>query len=111
MKRLNKLTPFISLLEPRILFDGAAVTTAVDVLDNSSFENDTQEMVSASETPQEKKEVIFIDSKIQNYQDIIKDLDSNANIYCRDELKSLSLNLFAIFLETKMAFASECLII
>ena len=37
MRRKNIKKPIISALEQRILFDGAAVTTALDVLDNSSF--------------------------------------------------------------------------
>ena len=36
-KSNNNKKPRIRALEPRILFDGAAVTTAVDVLDNTSF--------------------------------------------------------------------------
>lgn len=36
-KSNNNKKPLIRALEPRILFDGAAVTTAVDVLDNTSF--------------------------------------------------------------------------
>ena len=33
--------PLIRALEPRILFDGAAITTAIEVLDNTSFNNTT----------------------------------------------------------------------
>ncbi len=39
MKKNNKKKPLIRALEPRILFDGAAITTAIEVLDNTSFEN------------------------------------------------------------------------
>lgn len=38
MKRNNTRKPVIRALEPRILFDGAAVATAIDVLDNTSFD-------------------------------------------------------------------------
>ena len=37
MKTSKNKKPLIRALEPRILFDGAAVTTAVEVLDNTSF--------------------------------------------------------------------------
>ena len=48
-----KNKPLISALEPRLLFDGAAVATAVEVLDNTNFENnsaDTNDTPPASES-------------------------------------------------------------
>ncbi|MFY4787916.1 VCBS domain-containing protein [Aliarcobacter butzleri] len=47
MKKNKNKKPLIRALEPRILFDGAAVTTAVEVLDNTSF---TQTSASTTDT-------------------------------------------------------------
>ena len=47
MKKSKNKKPLIRALEPRILFDGAAVTTAVEVLDNTSF---TQTSASTTDT-------------------------------------------------------------
>ena len=57
MKRKNLKKPMISALEQRILFDGAAVATAVDVLDESSFSsNDTKTTTSSNDVTQNNAE-------------------------------------------------------
>jgi hypothetical protein len=58
MKRRNLKKPMISALEQRILFDGAAVATAVDVLDESSFSsnNNTQTTTNSNDVTQNNAE-------------------------------------------------------
>lgn len=41
--------PIISALEQRVLFDGAAVATAVDVLDDSSFATTSNDSVTTND--------------------------------------------------------------
>lgn len=77
-----KRNPLISTLEPRVLFDGAAVATAVDVLDNNSFENnDTPDNTSDN---QKTKEIAFIDSSVENKEKIVEQLDDNIEVYYLD---------------------------
>lgn len=93
-----KRNPLISALEPRVLFDGAAVATAVDVLDNNSFENnDTPDT-----TPQENKskEIVFIDSQVENKEEILKQLYENTEVYILDD-KSDVLEQIETILEDK----------
>ncbi|QKJ21501.1 DUF4347 domain-containing protein [Poseidonibacter lekithochrous] len=83
-----KNKPLISALEPRLLFDGAAVATAVEVLDNTNFENnsaDTNDTPPASESQlNNKKEVAFIDSNVKDKQILIDSLDENIDVYIID---------------------------
>ncbi len=104
-----KRRPLISALEPRLLFDGAAVATAVDVLDNSSFESnslkDSVDELPAiqNDSENQKKEIAFIDSNIKNYETILKDLNENINIseiYIIDS-NSNGLEQIASILESK----------
>ena len=60
MKKSNNKKPLIRALEPRILFDGAAVTTAVDVLDNTSFNEASN---SSTVSPHANDGTISTDSK------------------------------------------------
>lgn len=66
--------PLISALEPRLLFDGAAVATAVDVLDENSFE-DTQAESTAKENSVEKNSIAFVDKNLKDVDTIVEDLE------------------------------------
>jgi VCBS repeat-containing protein len=90
MPKMRK--PTISTLEPRILFDGAAVETAVDVLDNSSFENsqnsdntqDTNIENIYSERTTQKKDVVFIDNSLENYDFLVDKLSPYSELFLID---------------------------
>ena len=81
----------IQLLEPRIMFDGAAVYTAseaIDLLDDqNSFQtqSDTSQIISdvtsITDNPDSRKEIVFIDSGVDNYQTIVDAIDSSTVSY------------------------------
>ena len=82
----------IQLLEPRIMFDGAAVyaaSEAIDLLDDqqsasrdsSSLSSDLNSVI---ENPNSRKEIVFIDSGVDDYQTIINAIDSSKSIYLID---------------------------
>lgn len=97
-KTTRKRKPTISALEPRILFDGAAVATSVDVLDNNSFEisgtaksnettsndvtNSTDSVIVNDVTvaPQApvRKEISFVDTTVGDYQ-VLADKAANTS--------------------------------
>ena len=80
--------PFISMLEPRILFDGAALTTAVDTLDATSFDNSddtsTQELPATQSPSENRKEVVFIDPAVDDKQTLIDGIDDGVDVYILD---------------------------
>lgn len=108
MKRRNK-KPVISALEQRILFDGAAVATAVDVLDNSSFEsqsttktsndvtknnteNSVHEVQAVQSFEKNKREVAFVDITVKDYQTLVDAVGQGIETYLvssLDEIKSI----------------------
>ena len=101
MDKLHTIKPIISSLEARILFDGAALTTAVDVLDNNSFDNEVNYTPPANEqTSKDRNEVVFIDSGIKDYQNIVSDLDTQFDIYTINQ-DSDGLEQIASILQTK----------
>ncbi|RBQ28461.1 DUF4347 domain-containing protein [Aliarcobacter vitoriensis] len=109
MKRRNMKKPVISALEQRILFDGAAVVTAVDVLDNSSFEsksttktsndvtqNNAENSVHEAQAVQgferTKKEVAFVDITVKDYQTLVDGIGEGVETYLvrsMDEINSI----------------------
>ncbi|MGP2656728.1 DUF4347 domain-containing protein [Malaciobacter sp. WC5094] len=93
-----KRNPLISVLEPRVLFDGAAVATAVDVLDNNSFENN--ETQDSTTTTFESKQIAFIDNDVKNKEKIVEQLDDNIEVYYLDD-KSDALKQIQNILEDK----------
>jgi len=100
-----KKKPLISALEPRILFDGAAVATAADTLDNSSFYNapeDNSAIPAAVESSpsNDKKEIAFVDSGVEDYQTLIDGLDSSIEVYILDGTQN-GLDQIASILEGK----------
>ena len=77
-------------LEPRIMFDGAAVFTATEALDQLE---DQQTLASQTDINQNdsvevllknkdtKKEIVFIDKGVDDYQTIVNSIDSSKSIY------------------------------
>ncbi len=100
MKHTRK-KPIISALEQRMLFDGAAVGTAVDVLDKSSFSTHTNDttvknsdvtnenaensvhtaQATPSSEPNVRKEVAFVDTSVKDYETLAKGIGDNVEIY------------------------------
>ncbi|TDO96026.1 VCBS repeat-containing protein, partial [Marinomonas balearica] len=91
--------PLISALEPRLLLDGAAVATAVDVLtdtqlqsieDQNSSETDDKALAPTEVRAVDvslnngRKEVVFIDSNIENYQTLIESIDEGIEVQLID---------------------------
>jgi VCBS repeat-containing protein len=71
---IKKLKPIISMLEPRIVFDGAAINTAIDVIDHSILDNTDKNISENIESLEQKKEIIFINDDIENYKDLTNEL-------------------------------------
>lgn len=94
MKQNNKRKPLISALEPRILFDGAAVTTAVDVLDNTSYSNDNTNDVAEAPATQsferDRKEIAFVDKNLSDVDTLINGIDQNIEVHLIDDLGDIS---------------------
>ena len=94
MVKDNKNYPqlHIQLLEPRIMFDGAAIYTAseaLDILDDQqSLQVDEKNLSSdlnpIIENSNSRKEIVFIDSGVDNYQTIVDAIDSSKSIYLID---------------------------
>lgn len=105
MKKVNKKKPIISALEQRILFDGAAVATAVDVLDNSSFtassndattnndvtSNNAENSVHGAQATQsferDRREVAFVDSSVEDFQTLVDGIKDGVEIFVFDGSK------------------------
>ena len=96
IKKIKK--PIISALEQRILFDGAAVATVVDVLDNSSFssndttttsndvtsnnaENSVHEAQAVQGFERPRKEVAFVDATVTDYQTLVDGVGEGVETY------------------------------
>ncbi|MBY0416987.1 MAG: DUF4347 domain-containing protein, partial [Pararheinheimera sp.] len=101
--------PLIMALEPRLLLDGAAVATAVDVLTDAQLHQDAFQSISsevdASQTdtsagiaPTEvrpldptrnsgKKEVVFIDSNVTDYQTLLAGIKEGVEVVLLDGSK------------------------
>ena len=94
MDKDNKNYPqlHIQLLEPRIMFDGAAIYTASEALDmlgdQQSIQVDEKNLSSdlnpIIENSNSRKEIVFIDSGVDNYQTIVDAIDSSKSIYLID---------------------------
>ncbi len=108
-RRSQKRKPLISALEPRILFDGAAIATAVDVLDNTSFTNDNTDTSIANDATQDtvevpatqtferdRKEVAFVDTTVADYETLVEGIDSNIEVFeisSTNEIETILKNL------------------
>ncbi len=108
MKKRNSRKPFISALEQRVLFDGAAVATAVDVLDNSNFtatqtdstttndvtNNSADNIVHEAQAVQslDRREIAFVDVNVNDYQTLVDGIGNNVEVYLVssvDDIKSV----------------------
>jgi|GEM_PF-2299728 autotransporter-associated beta strand protein/VCBS repeat-containing protein len=94
--------PLISALEPRLLLDGAAVATAVDVLTDSQLHDASQTDASQQDSdasvviaPTEvravdpslnngKKEVVFIEDNVADYQTLIDGIGAGVEVVLLD---------------------------
>ncbi|MBU1297475.1 MAG: DUF4347 domain-containing protein, partial [Gammaproteobacteria bacterium] len=94
--------PLITALEPRLLLDGAAVATAIDVLtdsqlhdasqtDNSHQGSDTSFVVAPTEVRavdpslnNGKKEVVFIEDNVADYQSLIDGANAGVEVVLLD---------------------------
>ncbi|RXI37620.1 hypothetical protein CP963_12135 [Arcobacter cloacae] len=110
MKRKNFKKPMISALEQRILFDGAAVATAVDVLDESSFSsnNNTQTTTNSNDVTQNnaensvheaqavqgferpRREVAFVDVTVSDYQTLVDGVGEGVEVYLVSSLDDIN---------------------
>ncbi len=111
MKRKNLKKPMISALEQRILFDGAAVATAVDVLDESSFSsnnNNTQTTTTSNDVTQnnaensvheaqavqgferDRREVAFVDVTVSDYQTLVDGVGEGVEVYLVSSLDDIN---------------------
>ena len=93
---------FIEALEQRIMLDGAGASTFLDIVDESNKEKLSQKVskvavkfkeIRASENTNElpftnlardkirKKQVVFIDKQIQDYEVLIETLDKNTSYF------------------------------
>ena len=105
--------PLISALEPRLLLDGAAVATAVDILTDTQLQNVEDQVTSIADNalaPTEvrtvdaslnngRKEVVFIDTNIDNYQSLIEGIDDGIEIQLIDSSQD-GLAQMAVWAET-----------
>ncbi len=76
------------------MFDGAAIYTAgeaIDLLDeqqSSQTQSDTSQIISdvtsITDNPDSRKEIVFIDSGVDDYQTIVDAIDSSKSIYLID---------------------------
>ncbi|WP_442765338.1 DUF4347 domain-containing protein [Sulfurospirillum cavolei] len=108
MKTLRK-KPVISALEQRMLFDGAAIGTAVDVLDKSSFSTQTNDttvknsdvtndnaensvhkiQATPSNETTTRKEVAFVDTSVKDYETLVQGIGDNVEIYLVNSLDEI----------------------
>lgn len=105
----NRKKPIISALEQRMLFDGAAVATAVDVLDESSFattssdtttssndvtsdnaENSVHEAQATQSSGTSSKEIAFVDTSVDDYQTLVDGIGDNVEIYLISSLDEIT---------------------
>ena len=102
MKKRNLKKPVISALEQRVLFDGAAVETAVDVLDNSSFssttndatnnsaENIVHEAQAVQSFERPRREVAFVDVTVSDYQTLVDGVGEGVETYLVSSMNEIS---------------------
>ena len=83
----------IQMLEPRIMFDGAAVYAASEAIEavedqihnNSLNESDLSNNLKAiTHNNDSRKEIVFIDKGVDDYQTIINSIDNTKSIYLID---------------------------
>ncbi len=98
----DRLSSSLLVLEPRILFDAAAVVTGAEVATDqvaqdqadavfdaeADAETDEQDPLLAAlatyEPPSGRREIIFIDTTVEDYQTLITGLDPSAEVVLLD---------------------------
>jgi hypothetical protein len=111
MKKRNLRKPIITALEQRVLFDGAAVATAVDVLDNSNFsstesskttsndatsnsaENSVHEVQAVQSFETNRREVTFVDVTVKDYQTLVDGVNEGVEVYLVNSLDEIKTTL------------------
>jgi hypothetical protein len=83
-------------LEPRIMFDGAALVTGAEVVQTATIQDQTalpgidgalwSSGLSLS-TPSERKEIVFIDTRVDDYQALMEGIDPNADVILLDSTR------------------------
>ncbi|MGB0944544.1 MAG: DUF4347 domain-containing protein, partial [Marinomonas sp.] len=90
--------PLITALEPRLLLDGAAVVTAVDILTDTQLQsiedqntNVTENVIAPTEVRavdaslnNGKKEVVFIEDNVAEYQVLMDGIDAGVEVVLLD---------------------------
>ncbi|MCA9467726.1 MAG: DUF4347 domain-containing protein, partial [Nitrospira sp.] len=98
-------------LEPRIMFDGAAVATGAEVLQDTTTQDQTEIPGIDGETttdststdssdsealwssglslsaPSDRKEIVFIDTRVEDYQTLMEGIDPNAEVILLDSTR------------------------
>ncbi|MBV1786435.1 DUF4347 domain-containing protein [Marinobacterium sp. D7] len=84
--------PLITALEPRILLDGAAVATAAELTTDVAYQDDAVHTESADQSvhfevsaptgsePGNRREVAFVDSSVEGYQDLVDGLGDSVEV-------------------------------
>src|SRR5690606_36164755 len=102
-------SPLVLSLEPRMLFDGAVAATAIEVADSASAASapasDGASQQDAQDTPavdsgaaDTRREVVFVDGNIQNYQQLLAGLPTGAEVVVLDASRN-GLEQMAEYLE------------
>ncbi|MGQ7958624.1 DUF4347 domain-containing protein [Pseudomonas sp. SP16.1] len=102
-------SPLALSLEPRMLFDGAVAATAIEVADSASAASapasDGASQQDAQDTPavdsgaaDTRREVVFVDGNIQNYQQLLAGLPTGAEVVVLDASRN-GLEQMAEYLE------------
>lgn len=91
-------TPLAISLEPRMLFDGAVAATVADAATNTADASQTQSTDDSSQhatdavtppaaTSDQRQEIVFVDGKLQDAQQLIAGLPSGAEVVVLDSSK------------------------
>ncbi len=102
-------SPLALSLEPRMLFDGAVAATAAEVADSASAasdpaahdtsQQDTQDtLATAGGTADTRREVVFVDGNIQDYQQLLAGLPAGTEVVVLDASRN-GLEQMADYLE------------
>jgi hypothetical protein len=85
-------------LEPRIMFDGAALLTGAEVIQDATAQDQTVFPGIDGETstdtntndfaaPSDRKEIVFIDTRVEDYQTLMEGIDPNADVILLDSTR------------------------
>lgn len=75
-----KSTPLISALEPRVLLDGAAMVDAVQAFTSNDYMQQQELPLAVAPVSEQRREWVFIDASLPNYQTLVDGVDSNAEV-------------------------------